>query len=85
MTINEIGISYGLACEEYKSNPRKNTQIWQYIRDICNGGILSTKIVSQGIKGRTTYVSLPDIPAKILVNEIEQILSNKLMKSADGR
>jgi len=78
-SIKEVGESYVLACEEYNNTPRGHTQVWQYVRDLCNWGILSAKVVSQGIRGRTTFASLPDIPAKILENEIEQILRNKFL------
>jgi len=77
LLMKQVGENYTLVCEEYYNHPRKNTQMWQYIRDLCNWGILSAKVTSQGIRGRTTFISLPDIPAKILEKELESILTNK--------
>ena len=84
-SIKEVEECYALSCEEYNNIPRKHTQVWQYIQDLCNWGILSAKVSSQGIRGRTTLVSLPDIPAKILESEIEQVLRNKCLEHVDGR
>ncbi|MFQ6124325.1 MAG: ORC1-type DNA replication protein [Candidatus Heimdallarchaeota archaeon] len=82
-SIKEIEETYVLSCEEYNNIPRKYTQVWQYIQDLFNLGLLNLKVTSQGIRGRTTLVSLPNIPAKILETEIEQILRNKLLEHGD--
>ncbi len=78
-SIKEIEESYLLVCEEYNTTPRGHTQVWQYIRNLCNWGILTAKVVSQGIKGRTTFISLPDVPAKSLESEIEHLLKTKFL------
>lgn len=84
-SFKEVEEIYILSCEEYNNIPRKHTQVWQYMQDLCNLGFLNLKVTSQGIRGRTTLVSLPDIPAKILETEIEQILRNKPLEHGDDR
>lgn len=64
--------TYAIVCEEYGTTPRKHTQFWGYIQDLEAAGILRTKVVSGG--GRTTMISLPDIPSKVLADKMESLL-----------
>ena len=64
--------AFSAVAEEFGERPRAHTQFWAYIQDIANEGLVETKVVgdSQG-GGRTTYISLPDIPAKVLRERLE--------------
>jgi cell division control protein 6 len=72
VTTGEVEKAYKVVAEEFGERPRAHTQFWAYIQDIANEGLVETKVVgdSQG-GGRTTYISLPDIPAKVLRERLE--------------
>ena len=75
VTTGEVEKVYRLAAEEYNEKPRAHTQFWAYIQDIANEGLIGTKVVGDAAGGgRTTYISLPDIPAKVLREKLESSL-----------
>ncbi len=66
--------AYALACEEYNERPRKHTQFWTYLRTLSDQGLLVTSVRGDPEGGRTTYISLPDMPAKVLRGKVEELL-----------
>jgi cell division control protein 6 len=77
VTTGELETRYELICEEYTRAPRSHTQIWAYIQDLVGLGILTSKISGLGQRGKTTLISLPDIPAYVLEHELELILQKR--------
>ena len=73
-TTGALKEAYTLVCEEYHKKPVKHTQLWKYLKDLENLGIVSLKLSSTGIKGKTTLISLEDIPIEILEQELIKIL-----------
>ena len=67
--------TYAVVCEEYQTTPRKHTQFWTYIQKMEGQGLLRTEVVSDG--GRTTMISLPDIPSKVLAMKLESLMEVK--------
>ena len=67
--------TYAVVCEEYQTTPRKHTQFWTYIQKMEGQGLLRTEVVSDG--GRTTMISLPDIPSKVLATKLESLMEVK--------
>lgn len=65
--------TYAIACEEYDVPARKHTQFWSYIQDLEKIGLVKTKVSSDG-KGRSTLISLPDIPSKELARKLAELL-----------
>ncbi|MEM3587642.1 MAG: ORC1-type DNA replication protein [Candidatus Jordarchaeaceae archaeon] len=74
VTTNEVERIYGIVCEEYDITPRKHTQFWEYLKELEKQGIIATKISGTGTRGRTTLISLQDIPTSILEQEILNLL-----------
>jgi cell division control protein 6 len=73
-SLTEIEKAYAVICEEYGETPNSHTQIWSYAQYLSKLGILRTEVALAGIRGRTTQVSLPTIPA----SELELQLSHSL-------
>jgi cell division control protein 6 len=72
VTTGEVEKAYKVVAEEFGERPRAHTQFWAYIQDIANEGLVETKVVGDSLGGgRTTYISLPDIPAKVLRERLE--------------
>jgi cell division control protein 6 len=75
VTTGEVEKVYRVAAEEAGEKPRAHTQFWAYIQDLANEGLISSRVVGDPSGGgRTTYISLPDIPAKVLKERLEQLL-----------
>ena len=65
--------TYAVVCEEYGETPRKHTQFWTYVQDIEKLGIIATVVLNDS-NGRTTLISLPGIPSKVLSEKMESLL-----------
>jgi cell division control protein 6 len=74
VTTGELEKAFQVSCEEYNIQPRKHTQLWDYMKEIERHDIIETKISSTGQRGKTTLISLPDIKAEVLENETVLLL-----------
>ena len=66
--------TYGVVCEEYSQTARKHTQFWTYVQDLEKTGLITTSVKGDTEGGRTTYISLPDIPSKVLAGKLEDLM-----------
>jgi cell division control protein 6 len=66
--------TYAIVCEEYGETARKHTQFWTYVQDLEKVNLIATAVKGDAEGGRTTYISLPDIPSKVLAHKLEDIL-----------
>ncbi|QLH74833.1 MAG: AAA family ATPase [Methanomassiliicoccales archaeon] len=74
VTTGEVERAYKVVAEEHGEKARAHTQFWEYVQDLSNNGLISTKVTGDPSGGRTTYISLPDIPAKVLAEKLESVL-----------
>ena len=74
--LSEIETMYAVVCEEFNETPNSHTQIWKYVQLLSAMGILRAEVTGTGMRGRSTYVSLPSIPA----TELEKELADTLQK-----
>ncbi len=70
ITTGEAEHSYILAAEEFGLQPRKHTQIWEYIQELELLGIIHTQKSGVGQRGNTTYISIQDTSAYELEQEL---------------
>lgn len=75
--------TYAVVCEEYGQEPRRHTQFWTYVQDMDRQNLLETVVRSEKEGGRSTYISLPDIPSKVLAKKLEAMLDGRAVASAD--
>lgn len=67
--------TYAVVCEEYGVAARKHTQFWSYVQDLEKINLIVTKTISDSnTGGRTTLISLPDIPSKVLAKKVEEMM-----------
>jgi cell division control protein 6 len=66
--------TYAVVCEEYGESARKHTQFWTYVKGLEKTGLISTLVKGDAEGGRTTYISLPDIPSKVLAQKLETLM-----------
>ena len=75
VTTGDVEKTYHVAAEEYGEKPRAHTQFWAYLQDLANEGLIETKVLGDSAGGgRTPYISLPDIPAKVLRERLESTI-----------
>jgi len=77
VTTGEAEDAYGLACEEYGEKKRAHTQFWKYIKELDALGLIEAKLSGEGVVGKTTIISVPEIPAKTLVQRLEASLGKR--------
>ncbi|HKW43516.1 MAG TPA: orc1/cdc6 family replication initiation protein, partial [Thermoplasmata archaeon] len=77
ITMGDAENAYALVCEEYDEKPRAHTQFWKYVRDLDALGLIDTKLSGEGVVGKTTLISLPEIPAKVLGDNLERSLKRR--------
>jgi cell division control protein 6 len=72
---------YKMVCEEYDVEPRSYTSFWEALQRLDDLGIIKIRVVSEGSKGRKSYISLPGIPTSILKKELEPLLPRRPSES----
>lgn len=75
VTTGDVERMYHVVAEENGQRPRGHTQFWAYVQSIAGQGLLETKVSGDPSGGRTTYISIPDIPVKVLSEMLEEVLS----------
>jgi cell division control protein 6 len=70
VTTGEVEGTYVLVCEEYDTKPRGHTQFWEYLKSLGDLGLLGLSASGKGMVGKTTLISLPDIPAGVLEEKL---------------
>lgn len=76
-TTGELENMYKLICEEVDQKARGHTQIWHYMNDLEDLGIITKKVKHQGTSGTTTVITLLDITSQ----ELGDYLRPKIYKS----
>lgn len=74
--------TYAVVCEEYGIPCRKHTQFWTYVKDLEKQGIIRTYVRTDA-EGRTTVISLPEVPAKVLSEKMEALIERELRGGSD--
>jgi len=66
----ELKDSYAVVCEEYGEKPKGTTQVWEYLKKLHSLGSVDLKPSGPGHRGKSTRVSIPDVPVTWLEKEI---------------
>jgi cell division control protein 6 len=74
ITTGQAEDSYKVVCEEFGEKKRGHTQFWKYIKDLDALGFIDAKISGEGVVGKTTIISISEIPAK----QLEEILEGEI-------
>lgn len=75
VTTGEAEAAYAVACEEFGETQRGHTQFWKYLQDLDGLGFIETKPSGQGVPGKTTIISLQEVPARALRDHLEPRLA----------
>ena len=77
VTIGEVEEMYRMVCEEYGTDSRAHTQVWEWVQDLNAHGVIDTKRSGAGQRGQTTLLGLSDIPADLLEQYLLGILDRR--------
>ncbi len=75
----ELYQAYKVVCEEFKAPARAYTRFWEHMQRLEDLGLIRIKIGKGESHGRKSFITLPGIPASIMVREI-----SALLESAEG-
>lgn len=73
----EVESGYRIACEEYSERPRAHTQFYSHVKELSDLGLIDLRSKKGGTSGVTGMITLLDIPADIMVNRLEEMLSSR--------
>lgn len=74
LSMGEAEEAYTIACEEFDEKPRGHTQLWKYMQELSNFGVIKAELSTSGQRGKTTLIGLPRIAAADLEKELNKIL-----------
>lgn len=77
LSMGEAEESYRIVCEEFDEEPRGHTQLWKYVKRLSNLGVISATISTSGVRGKTTLIGLPRVPASDLEKELTGFLKQE--------
>ncbi|MFW9879561.1 MAG: Cdc6/Cdc18 family protein [Candidatus Thorarchaeota archaeon] len=80
ISFNEALRRYYMICENIGLKPRSNSQLWNYLQEFKRENIISTKIISEKIKGRHALIEIPDVSLPNLERNTIDILNSKGFK-----
>jgi len=72
--IGDLEEEYVRLCSDYKQEPRKHTQIYEYVRYLKTLGIINTKLTGKGYRGRSSLIGLNISPITELENKILRMI-----------
>jgi cell division control protein 6 len=76
-TTGEAEEAYRIACEEFGVKPRAHTAFWGYLKDLDDQGLISAQRSGEGIPGKTSIITIPDIPVRILEEKLSQLIGDE--------
>jgi cell division control protein 6 len=76
ITTGEAEKAYALVCEEFDDRPRAHTQFWEYLQTLGDLGLIGLGRSGKGMVGKTSLISLPDIPSKVLEEKLLEVIGN---------
>ncbi len=72
----ELYQAYKVVCEEFGSAAKAYTRFWEHMQRLEDLGLIRVKIGKGETRGRKSFVTLPGIPASIMVREVSALLES---------
>lgn len=80
VTFGEVEENYRITCEEFSQKPRVHSQLWTYLVDLRDKGVLETRHNrrGEGLRGRTTLISIGSEPLDTLEIVLTTLVKQEL-------
>lgn len=72
----ELYQAYRVACEEFGASAKAYTRFWEHMQRLEDLGLIRVKIGKGESRGRKSFITLPGIPASIMVREVSALLES---------
>jgi len=72
--IGDVENEYEMLCEVFGERPRGHTQVYEYIRDLKQRGLIDTKTSGKGYRGRSTLIGIFNVPLDQLEKEVLRLI-----------
>ena len=81
VTTPEVKNSYISICEEAGVRPRRQTQIWAYLKDLGKLGLIQQEVENRHRKGRSlgriTKIRVRDIPLEEIIESLNHLIESE--------
>ncbi len=77
--IGEVEKEYEMLCEILGEQPRRHTQIYEYVMNLKKAGIIEARTSGKGLRGRSTLISLPYGPLDLFEKYVNDLVNKRLM------
>jgi Cdc6-like AAA superfamily ATPase len=79
VTTPEVKTAYSALCEQARIRPRRQTQVWSYIKDLARLGLIHQTVENRHHEngrslGRVTSIRIRDIPTTEIIQTLEHLL-----------
>jgi len=80
ISIREVLNFYNILCENLAVNPRSYSQLWNYLQEFKREDLISLSVQSDSIKGRKSFIEIPDISLSKFITSIINLLHSRGIK-----
>jgi len=75
--IGEVEEEYRNICGLYGLEPRKHTQVYEYVNNLKKMGVIEARVSGKGFRGRSTLISI-DVPLDALEKQVDELIEKRL-------
>ena len=75
--IGEVEEEYRAICASYGEEPRKHTQVYEYVNNLKKMGVIEARVSGKGFRGRSTLISIMT-PLDALERQVDELLEKRI-------
>ncbi|MEZ0290176.1 MAG: ORC1-type DNA replication protein [Sulfolobales archaeon] len=79
VSMGRVEEEYRRLANMYSLEPRKHTQVYEYVNNLKKMGIIEAKLSSKGRRGRTTMIGIGGVPLKPLADKINELVEKLIV------
>jgi len=76
--MGDVEREYALLCEILGEQPRRHTQVYEYVMNLKKTGIIEARVSGKGQRGRTTLVSVHYGPLDLFEKHVQELVEKRL-------
>lgn len=80
VTTPEVSTMYNQICEEARVRPRRQTQLWTYLKDLSKLGLITSEVVNKHKRGRSlgrvSNIYIRDLPLEEIINSLNHLVEH---------
>ncbi len=76
--MGEVEQEYRQVCEELGEEPRKHTQVYEYVMNLKKLGVIDARISGKGYRGKSTLIGISGAPLDALERKLIELIDKKI-------